>query len=272
MTTAQRIPPPAWAMAQDGRISTAPRLGDAVRDLRAVSLAEVEALAHLQTRVDRKYVVPEWLAARLVTDLVGMVQVLEIDGLRSFRYSSVYFDAPDLRLYLAAARGRPRRAKVRTRTYIDSGLCSLEVKTRDPRGLTVKHRRPHAVGDHRRLGGGDAFVRGFEGLAEVSAALRPTLTTRFTRSTLLLADGAARVTLDVDLEMTTPDGARARLPGGVVVETKSPGGPSDVDRLLWAGRCRPARVSKYGAGMAALHPDLPGNRWARVVRDHVVCD
>lgn len=259
--------------APHGQISTASRLTDAVRDLRAVSLAEVEALARLQTRVDRKYVVPASLATRLVSDLAGSVRALEIDGLRSFRYSSVYFDAPDLRLYLAAARGRPRRAKVRTRTYVDSGLCALEVKTRDPRGITVKHRRPHLARlDHRLLPQGERFVAEVAGQQVARSGLRPTLTTRFTRSTLLLDDGAARVTLDVDLEMTTPDGACARLPRGVVVETKSPGGPSAVDRLLWAARCRPARVSKYGAGMAALHPDLPGNRWARVVRGHVVRD
>lgn len=249
--------------------ATGPRLDAVLRGLRPVSLAEIEALAALQTRVDRTYVVPTTVAGLLVADLADSARVLEIDHLRSFRYSSVYFDAPDLRLFLAAARGRPRRAKVRTRTYVDSGLCSLEVKTRDARGLTVKHRRPHAVAHASRIGVGEAFVRGFAGLGEVSGLLRPALTTRFTRTTLLVDYGAARVTLDVGLAMTSPDGARAWLPDAVVVETKSPGPPTAVDRMLWARRCRPARVSKYGAGMAALHPDLPGNRWARVVRDHV---
>jgi hypothetical protein len=38
---------------------------------------------------------------------------------------------------------RTRRFKIRTRTYVDSAECWLEVKTRDQRGNTVKHRREH---------------------------------------------------------------------------------------------------------------------------------
>ncbi len=197
-------------------------------------------------------------------------RALEIDGARSFRYSSVYFDTPDLRMYLAAARGRPRRAKVRTRTYVDSGLCMLEVKTRDSRGRTVKHRQPHPARESERLTC-DAltFVGGFREVAALGPGLRPTLTTVFDRTTLLLGTGEGRVTLDADLRMLTEDGAAAFLPDGVVIETKSAGGPTGVDRMLWAAHHRPVRVSKYGAGLAALRPDLPGNRWRRVVRTHV---
>jgi len=259
----------------------APTMPETLEALRPVTLAEVEARASLQTRVDRKYVVPLAVAQELVADLAGAAAVLRIDGMRTFRYESVYFDAPDLQMYLAAARGRPRRTKVRTRTYLDSGLCMLEVKTRDAQGRTVKHRRPHrAAARDRLLVEGERFVAEVAGQQvpgqqvpgqEVAGSwLRPTLTTRFTRSTLLVDDGAARLTLDADLSMEAVDGALAVLPDVVVVETKSPGAPTRADRLLWAAHYRPARVSKYGAGMAALHPDLPRNRWARVVREHVV--
>lgn len=239
----------------------------AVSALRPVSLVELDAIASLQTRVDRKYVVPCEFLDTLLDGLVDRALVLEIDGIRAFRYESIYFDTPDLRMYLAAARGRPRRVKVRTRTYLDSGTCMLEVKTRDARGRTVKHRRPHPAADGARLTrAGQAFVSGFEGLDEVGSTLRPTLTTRFIRSTLLVDDGAARVTVDSDLTMRAPDGSHVGLPGRAVIETKAAGGPTAVDRILWAGHFRPVRVSKYGAGLAALRPDLPGNRWSRVVR------
>ena len=50
------------------------------------------------------------------------------DGRRWFRYRSHYFDTPTLSSYLAAAHRRPRRHKVRSRSYLDSGQHFLEVK------------------------------------------------------------------------------------------------------------------------------------------------
>ena len=236
-----------------------------------VSLGELEAEAGLLTRTDRKYVVPPAVLAPVLAVLAGRARALRIDGARAFRYESVYFDTPDLALYRAAARGRPRRAKVRTRWYADSGLCMLEVKRRDGHGRTVKSRQPHPADDRWRVtADGAAFLDGQPGAADVRDRLGPTLTTGFTRSTLLLPAG--RATFDVGLVLATADDRRASLTGAVLVETKSVGRPTELDRLLWAHHVRPVRLSKYGVGLAALHPELPGNRWHRVVREHVVVD
>ncbi|WP_350669715.1 hypothetical protein, partial [Pseudoalteromonas sp. 43-MNA-CIBAN-0464] len=48
-------------------------------------------------------------------------------------------------------RGRRRRFKVRTRVYRHSGETWLEVKTRGPRGTTVKDRLPYELADAGRL-------------------------------------------------------------------------------------------------------------------------
>lgn len=39
-----------------------------------------------------------------------------------------------------------------------------------------------------------------------------------------------------------------------------------MDRLLWRQGIRPARISKYCVGLAALDPTLPANRWNRTLR------
>ena len=101
-------------------------------DLAPIGLAELVERAALQTRVDRKYVVPLAAVGALLTALGSRARILEIDGQRSFRYESVYFDTPELTSYLLTARRRRRRFKVRTRTYVDSSECWLEVKTRVP--------------------------------------------------------------------------------------------------------------------------------------------
>ena len=50
-----------------------------------------------------------------------------------------------------------------------------------------------------------------------------------------------------------------------IVETKTPAAPSAADRWLWAAGHRPAVISKYATGMALLHPELPANKWHRVL-------
>jgi hypothetical protein len=93
-----------------------------------IGLAELMVLAELQTRVDRKYFVPGETFRRVIGGLTGELQVLEIDGLRSFGYESVYFDTPQLSTYRAHLQRRRQRFKARTRTYTDSGLTMFEVQ------------------------------------------------------------------------------------------------------------------------------------------------
>ena len=235
--------------------------------LEAVGLDELTGVASLLTRRDRKYLVPVAVAARLVAE--PGLRVLEIDGLRTFSYESVYFDTEDLISYRAAAHKRRRRFKVRTRSYLDSGVCSLEIKTRERRGLTEKHRLPHSVTSRDRLTV-DAveFINGFDSIAPVSAELRRSLTTRYGRTTLLHDDSASRITIDTGLECEIPDGSRVELRSVAIVETKTTGPPCAIDRFIWEAGYRPVKISKYCTGLAALSRGLPANKWNRVLRKH----
>jgi hypothetical protein len=197
------------------------------------------------------------------------LRVLTIDAARSFAYQSVYFDTCDHLSYLSAARRRPRRFKVRTRSYIDSGLCVIEVKVRDARGNTIKHRRPYDFSDRFRLtDDACAFVATIEQAALAAGQLHPALTTAYQRTTLVLPKGSARVTIDVDLAWTHPDQRRAELSDIGLIETKTAGPPSTIDRALWRRGHRPTIISKYCTGLAALTPQLPANKWTRVLRRH----
>ena len=93
-------------------------------------LMEVVAMADLQTRMDRKYLVPSEVFEQFVASMSGRLAALDIDGRRLFRYESVYFDTTWLTAYRQHAHGRRRRFKVRTRSYLDSAECVFEVKTR----------------------------------------------------------------------------------------------------------------------------------------------
>ena len=248
-----------------------------IADLAPVTLDELNDAAALQTRRDRKYVLTPDELDHLLAGLPP-ARVLEIDGSRSFAYDSTYFDTPGLDAYRLAATRRRRRFKVRTRTYVDTGSCFVEVKTRAGRGTTVKERQPHDDADH--LGLARTFVS--DRLADAGApsapVLTPTLRSRYHRTTLLLDD--ARVTLDTGLvwDLLGPVGPGAHagpvvrrsvaIGDLVVVETKTAAGsgPSSVDRLLWRAGHRPDRISKYATGLAVLEPGLPDMPWRRLVR------
>ncbi len=231
--------------------------------LAPISLAELDARAALQTRVDRKYVLPLAAAEALVAGLAAQARVLEIEGRRAFAYSSTHFDTADLTSYLLAAHGRRRRFKVRERAYLDSGRQFVEVKVPGPRGSTVKLR---TANDHLAAAFVDATLAR-AGIAHVRHGdLRPTLTTTYVRTTLFLPVTASRVTVDTGLVWTLSGGRHLGLGGVAVVETKSASIPSAADRLLWAAGHRPVRISKYCTGLALLNGDLPANRWHAVLR------
>jgi hypothetical protein len=251
-------------------------LDAALSGLEPIDLTELTERASLLTRIDRKYVLPLDELDAVLGDLDPGIRVLDIDGVRASAYESVYFDTPDLTSFLMAAHPRRRRFKVRTRTYLDTAESYLEVKTRGGRGTTVKERLPYPIADR-----GILTVEGRRYAAEVLAEagitaldgqrLEQTLITRYRRTTLFVPDSSSRATIDTDLSWVSSfraDAPQHRLdrPRLAIVETKSGSRASAVDRILWAHGHRPASLSKYGTGMAALRGDLPGNKWAPVLR------
>jgi hypothetical protein len=236
-----------------------------------IGLDELNALAELQTRVDRKYFVPADVFATLVAELGDDLRVLEIDGRRGFGYESVYFDTPQLTTYRAHLQRRRRRFKARTRTYTDTGLSMFEVKLAGARGETVKQRVPHPT-EHRAELTDQALAHLATTLAAayhqgVPAGMGPTLVTTYTRTTFVLRSDGARLTCDVGL-VSHDDRHEIHDTGThVLVESKSAGhGGSAADRILRELGVRPASVSKYAVGVAALHPELPSNPWHQTVR------
>ena len=238
-----------------------------VGKLTGVDLATVQLSADLQTRFDRKYILDPTLLQDLIENLGGGLAALEIDGARHFAYESVYFDTPLFDSYFGAAHGRRQRFKVRTRSYVDVGDCVLELKSAGGRGHTVKVRRPHQLTERFALDEDSrAFLAGHGLPAGVIPALRPTLTTSYFRMTLL--GRGFRCTVDTDLRCADTTGRERRLRGKVLVETKSSGHATDVDRALWRSGIRPLAVSKYATGLAALCPELPSNKWHRTLARH----
>ena len=236
-----------------------------LESLPSISLADLQDEAAYLTRKDRKYVLPASDVETMLDGIADEMRVLEIDGQRLFGYRTPYFDDHELTAYFKALGRRPSRFKVRTRLYEDSGLRLLEVKLRDGRGRTVKHRREHEAACLERLSEDEcAWLGEFPEVADHAERLRHCLTTFYRRTTLMLPGGAGRITIDRDLMFCLPDGQGVALPTLAIVETKGPGKATVVDRRLWRCGHRPTSISKFTMGLGLLTPDLRANRWHRL--------
>lgn len=237
------------------------------QQLAPVSLAELQDGAAFLTRKDRKYLVPVEVLASFVETCDPRTRVLDIDGQRTFGYQSAYFDDDHLSAYHAARCRRSHRYKVRTRQYLDSGSSFLEVKVRDGRGRTVKHRRTHDTDCPLTLVEPEReWLTSFPFLSFRLSTLNVRLQTRYERTTLLLPEAAGRVTVDRHLVFARPAGDEFEVSNLVVIETKGAGRPTPADRVLWRLGYRPVSLSKYAVGMCVLNPELPANRWHRLRR------
>lgn len=197
-----------------------------LRHFQEISLEDLNAKAALQTRVDRKYVLPVEAAKDLLSQLQPVAEVLKIADSRSHPYASTYFDTPELESYHLAAFGRRRRFKVRARTYVESGLSFIEVKTKGANKVTVKERVPYLASDNSGLSAeAQNYVHQTLSAGQITnvdvSAFKPVLTTEYDRSTLLIAKDGARATFDFGLTISNGTTQKIRFDHLVVVETKS---------------------------------------------------
>ena len=228
-----------------------------------VSLDEVVTEAAAMVRVDRKYLVGREVVDELLPRLGAGFRALSVAGRSSTSYRSTYFDTADLTTARAHLQRRRRRWKVRSRLYVEDGLCRIEVKTRDGRGATVKTVAESTSGRYGVLGGADAaFVSEVLEARGVDADVRglhPTMEVTYRRSTLADTANATRVTLDWQVACRL-DGDRVWLDDAtVLVETKGVHRLGVADRVLADLGVRPRSFSKYASAASILRADLADN-------------
>ncbi len=244
-------------------------LADVFERYGTITVEEMDAIAQLRTRTDRKYVVTPELCHQLAVAFADRLDVVSVGDERQFAYESTYFDTPSLQSFHGAARRRRRRYKVRTRRYSGSGDSMLEVKIRTGREETDKRRVPlHGAHDGPLATPDHAFIASVVEVDGGPEALRPTAETAYRRTSAVDRSSRARITFDETVSCQLVGGPRVHF-AGVVVETKTAGPASAVDRWLWREGNRPVPLSKYCTGLAALSPELPRHPWHRTIARHV---
>ncbi|MCO4748419.1 MAG: polyphosphate polymerase domain-containing protein [Proteobacteria bacterium] len=218
----------------------------------------------LQRRQDWKFLIPLQAMPSLLARLADSHAVLWAGAEVLARYETLYFDTADRRCFHDHRRGRPRRYKVRARTYPERQLTMLEVKQRH-RGGTVKERMVRPFHDHGIDAMGGRFIASHSPLSRDE--LQPMLANQFRRLTLLGVHDPQRVTFDLALSFGQGPHRHA-LPCAVVAEVKSASGRARTPalRAFAQSGLRPSRMSKYCVGTALLHPEVRANRFQPLLR------
>ena len=238
-----------------------------------ITLDEMSGIK-LMNRTDTKFVTTVDRLKLLLQMACDDYRVQEIDGKRVARYYTAYFDTPDNNMYVVHQNGHAGRQKLRIRSYVDSGLNFLEVKTKNNHGRTKKKRVDMVGFDPMHPDHGIRFRRQDEQYRSYDEFLRkhlrydPTtlseqLENHFNRVTLVNKAKTERLTIDSGLcfhNLVT--GKEADLTGLVIIELKRDGlQPSPILGMLRELRIKPCGFSKYCMGSALTNPALKRNNF-----------
>lgn len=234
-----------------------------------ISLGEMDSI-RLMNRTDTKFVTEQETLVRILSEASRCgYRALVADGMKLSPYDSLYYDTPDLKMFMDHHNRRLVREKVRTRVYLSSGATFLEVKHKNNKGRTRKKRMaiaPELFGDFREDAGAVAYLESHSSYP--ATGISPALETAFDRITLVNAAKTERLTIDMNLRFkNVRTGLEADLGDGVIIELKQDGrAESQMKRILLDCRVKPLRISKYCIGTTLTDPGAKANRFKEKIR------
>jgi hypothetical protein len=220
-----------------------------------LGLEEMDSV-RLMNRTDTKYVFSMHKLPELLEKTIGKYHALNIDHKCNFLYKTTYYDTSDLLFYYQHIKGKLQRFKVRYRVYEDSGISYLEAKCKTNKNHTVKYRIRN---DQKRDGFDSQAIRFLQDLIPMdSSLLKPVITTRFIRLTLVGLETSERITIDYNLSYSNEEGKVVEFPYLAIGELKRMdfNNRSHFCHVIKELKIRQTGFSKYCIGNGLLY-DLP---------------
>ena len=224
-----------------------------------ITLDEMSGI-RLMNRIDTKFVTTMPMLQQLLAMAEEEYMAQEIEGERNMRYSTTYFDTKDFHMYYAHQHGHAGRQKLRFRTYVNSQLQFMEVKTKNNRGRTKKKRMQvtdMSLLDEEKL----HFLA--QHLRYQPDVLIPAIQNSFDRITLVNKARTERLTIDTNLQFHNLVTGTDRHMGPLVIVELTRDGLcfSPVLEMLRTLRIFPHGFSKYCMGSALTNDGLLVNRF-----------
>lgn len=243
-----------------------PEILHIVNAMPPITLEEMKDVK-LMNRVDTKYLVTSDELLAILKGIHEHYYAQEVEGNRLSPYSTVYYDTPDLKMYIVHHDRHLVRDKVRVRTYLDSNLTFCEVKHKTNKGRTKKKRIEVQPGiDVITDPAASAFLA--ERQPYPVESLRPNLETAFDRFTLVNFEMTERLTIDCNLVFNNfISGTSASMDSLIIMELKQDGrARSLLKEVLFNLRIKPYKISKYCIGTAMTRPEVKQNRFKSKIR------
>ena len=240
------------------------------RDMPTITLDEMSSIK-LMNRVDTKYVISEEYCMELLRRAVDKYSVQVIGDVRACRYSTLYYDTPDLEMYTVHHNRKLTRQKIRSRTYVESGITFIEVKNKTNTGRTKKKRIAIDESYFACVGKSPEAAAFLSEKTNYSPdVIQPALATIFDRIPLVNHAHTERLTIDMNLRfvnMRAETPQEAKVDRMVIVELKQDGlCYSPMKEILQDLRVKKLKVSKYCVGTALSNPTVKANRFKRKIR------
>jgi len=240
-----------------------------LESLAPITLEEMDSVK-LMNRIDTKYLTNEATLEKILEDAARAgYRALETEGVRISPYDSVYYDTDGLQMFLDHHNRRLTRQKVRTRSYVNSGVTFLEIKRKNNKGRTKKKRMPIPLSELKDFRSDPEAAEYLAGHSAFNVGqVSPVLETLFKRMTLVNAAKTERLTIDTCLCFKNfRTGNEVSLKDAVIIELKQDGrAASQMKGILLDHRVKPVRVSKYCIAVTLTDHSVKSGRFKRKVR------
>lgn len=216
----------------------------------SISLQKLDDVKFMN-RIDQKFILHQQELNNFLEDIQNEYDVLDIQGKRIFKYSSLYFDTDFLNFYADHHNGKPNRVKIRHREYQDTNTSFFEIKKKLKGSRTEKF-RIEITGNPLIDKQSEQSLLKQHQLDHIS--LHPTILIDYCRITLSAKDLSERVTIDIGLQFQKQN-LKESLENLVIIEVKQNKvkRESAVIKALRKRRNRPLGISKYATGMVLMN-------------------
>lgn len=197
-------------------------------------------------RRDTKFIFHRSELQSIIDSLVNEYQLVVHYGKYTQTYSTIYYDSPELKYYLAHHNGHGNRMKMRTRTY-ENGTSFFEVKQKTNKGLTLKERYTSA---ESKLDG-----------------LHPQLEVSYERITLYDKSFQEKVTVDFNLQFLGGERKLGYQELVIVESKKMKNSYSPFMQLMKEKRIENVSMSKYCLGVVSLFNHVKKNNFKKLIHN-----
>jgi len=234
-------------------------LEESLGKFQPVSLSEMDKVK-LMMRTETKYVFDATMLPEVLDELAGTYRVLEIEGVRRNPYNTVYFDTDNLKFYTEHHNGKLNRQKIRIRTYVNSDISFIEIKTKNNKGRMIKKRVEKEDATWNLSEKACEFIRKHVDIDTNSISV--SLWNGYKRITLVDLKNKERVTIDLDLEFNDND-KKAQISEVIIAEVKQKkyNVNSFFIQKMRDLHIRPMRMSKYCIGAVLLKDWIKSNQF-----------